>query len=214
MDHCEITTPTGERIIVLIVLDGATTLLTSSPVSSKSEPESIKIFREYVDQYQLQPKYVVADQAFMTPEWERICQILNIRPVSLGPMTPWPNLFKKQVKVVLQSIHDRSAPASLHAVSYRQLLREAALARNTSIIYGGVTPLELAFGRRPADIVQLDTALPSQLSHDPRPDEDTTIQLRDLARKSYIEARQSEDVRRDLAGQFRMSNKLIAPQNK
>ena len=72
MDHCEITTPTGERIIVLIVLDGATTLLTSSPVSSKSEPESIKTLREYVDQYQLQPKYVVADQAFMTPEWERI----------------------------------------------------------------------------------------------------------------------------------------------
>ena len=68
MDHCEITTPTRERIIVLTVLDGATTLLTSSPVSSKSEPESIKFFREYVDQYHLQPKYVVADQAFMTPD--------------------------------------------------------------------------------------------------------------------------------------------------
>ena len=116
-------------------------------------------------------------------------------------MTPWPNraetanrLFKKQVnKIMLQSIHDRSAPASLHAVSYRQLLREAALARNTSITYGGVTPHELAFGRRPADIVKLDTALPSQLSHDPRPDELTSIQLRDLARQSFIEARQSEE---------------------
>ena len=56
------------------------------------------------------------------------------------------------VKVMLQSTRDRSAPASLHAVSYRQLLREAALARSTSVTYGGVTPLELAFGRRPADM--------------------------------------------------------------
>lgn len=53
MDHCEIATPIGE----LTVLDGATTFLISLLVSSKSELESIKIFREYVD---------VADQTFMT----------------------------------------------------------------------------------------------------------------------------------------------------
>ena len=74
MKHYEITTPVGEHIIILIVLDGATTLLISSPVSSKSEPESIKIFHEYLDQCQLQPKYVVVDQIFIfiTSEWESI----------------------------------------------------------------------------------------------------------------------------------------------
>ena len=34
-------------------------------------------------------------------------------------------------------------------------------------------------------------------------------QLRNIAKKAYIEARQSDDVRRDLAGQFRMSTKTF-----
>ena len=38
---------------------------------------------------------------------------------------------------------------------------------------------------------------------------DTAQQLRDLSRKMYIEARQSEDIRRDLAGQLRLTTKPL-----
>ena len=146
----------------------------------------------------------------MTPEWERLYQRLDIRPITLGPgpMTPWPNraetanrLFKKQVNLMLGSLHDGTAHPSLTDVTYRSLLKAAALARNSSVTYGGVTPLELAFGRRPTDLIQLDTALPSQLTPEFSQEELSAQQLRDIGKKAYIEARQSDDVRRDLAGQ-------------
>ena len=119
----------------------------------------IEAFRKHLDQYnRLHYKYVVADRAFKTPEWERTHQILNIRPASLGPMTPGPNraetanpLFKKQVKVTLQSIRIGPCLCLLHAVSYRQFLREASLARKTFVPYGSVTPLESA----PSAVVQI-----------------------------------------------------------
>ena len=133
---------------------------------------------------------------------------VDIRAITLGPMSPWPNraetanrLFKKQVNLMLGSLHDGTAHSSLTDVTYRSLLKAAALARNSSVTYGGVTPLELAFGRRPTDLIQLDTALPSQLTPDFSKEELSAQQLRDLARKAYIEARQSDDVRRDLARQ-------------
>ena len=216
LDHCEITIPGDSKIVILVILDGATTLLTAQPVGSVGEQESIKCFRDYLENYQLQPKYVVADRAFMTPEWERLYQRLDIRPITLGPMTPWPNraetanrLFKKQVNLMVGSLHDGTAHSSLTDVTYRSLLKAAALARNSSVTYGGVTPLELAFGRRPTDLIQLDTALPSQLTPEFSQEELSAQQLRDLAKKAYIEARQSDDVRRDLAGQFRMSTKTF-----
>lgn len=117
----------------------------------------IEAFRKHLDQYnRLHYKYVVADRAFKTPEWERTHQILNIRPASLGPMTPGPNraetanpLFKKQVirSRCSQYIQVRACVA----VSYRQFLREASLARNTLVPYGSVTPLESA----PSAVVQI-----------------------------------------------------------
>ena len=66
---------------------------------------------EYFETYQLNPKYTVADQFFMGIEMEDYYSRHNIRPVSLGPGTPWPNraeaairMFKKQVSQKLQRI--------------------------------------------------------------------------------------------------------------
>ena len=120
-------------------------------VSSTNETESIQLFKDYLENYQLQPKYVIADRAFMSPASERMYQRLDMRPITLGPMTPWPNraetanrLFKKQVSLMMSSLHDGTAHQSLTDITYRGLLKAAALARNSSITYGGVTPLELA----------------------------------------------------------------------
>merc|ERR1712016_129643 len=57
-----------------------------------------------------------------------------------------------------------SLPKSI--VIQRALMRKAAMARNTSLTYGGKTPLELAFGRRPRDVITVENSNPEQLSHD------------------------------------------------
>ena len=214
IDHCDVVTPTNEKIVMFIILDGATTLLTAYPVKTKTDVESLKLFKEYVSTYHIQPKYVVGDGAFMGPDWEQYYQHFDIRPITLGAMTPWPNraetavrLFKRQVSLMLRAIQERTVHKTL-AVTYRDLLSAAALARNLSVTCGGVCPLELAFGRRPAELIQLDTALPNQLG-EPTVEDFTAQQLRDLSRKTYIEARQSEDIRRDLAGKLRLSSKPI-----
>ena len=93
---------------------------------------------EYFETYQLTPKYIVGDQAFMGLEMESFYNRLNIRPISLGPGTPWPNraeaavcMYKKQVTLMLKTIAEDPA---LGDITYRQLLRQASLAKN-SIVY-------------------------------------------------------------------------------
>ena len=120
IDHCQVPLGTGGHIIVFVILDGATTLLTAEAVITTQEVENITVLRNYFDQYQLQPKSVVADQAFMTETWEHFYQSLDITPIALGPNTPWPNqaeaavrLLKAQLKIMLSSIKAGTAPANL-----------------------------------------------------------------------------------------------------
>ena len=54
---------------------------------------------------------------------------------------------------------------------------------------GGVTPLELALGRRPADLIQLDVATPTQLTIDRNEEELTAIQIKQLSKQAFQEAR-------------------------
>ena len=221
IDHCQVPLGTGEHIIVFVILDGATTLLTAEAVTTTQEVENITVLRNYFDQYHLQPKSVVADQAVMTDTWEHFYQSLDITPISLGPNTPWPNraeaavrLLKAQLKIMLSSIKAGTAPATLKKVTYRQLVKAAATVRNQTVTYGGVTPLELAFGRRPADLIQLDVATPTQLTIDRNEEEMTAIQIKQLSKQAFQEARQSEDIRRDLAQNLRMSSKPLQVKDK
>ena len=157
----------------------------------------------------------------MTETWEHFYQSLDITLISLGPNTPWPNraeaavrLLKAQLKIMLSSIKAGTAPATLKKVTYRQLVKAAATVRNQTVTYGGVTPLELAFGRRPADLIQLDVATPTQLTIDRNEEELTAIQIKQLSKQAFQEARQSEDIRRDLAQNLRMSSKPLQVKDK
>ena len=90
IDPCQVPLGTGEHIILFVILDGgATTLLAAEAVTATQEAENITFLRNYFDQYHLQPKSVVADQAFMTDTWEHFYQSLDITPISLGPNSPW-----------------------------------------------------------------------------------------------------------------------------
>ena len=123
-------------------------------------------------------------------------------------------LLKAQLKIMLSSIKAGTAPATLKKVTYRQLVKAAATVRNQTVTYGGVTPLELAFGRRPADLIQLDVATPTQLTIDRNEEELTAIQIKQLSKQAFQEARQPEDIRRDLAQNLRMSSKPLQVKDK
>ena len=197
IDHCQVPLGTGGHIIVFVILDDIAHCRGSD---NYAWSQNITVLRNYFDQYHLQPKSVVADQAFMTETWEHFYQSLDMTPISLGPNTPWPNraeaavrLLKAQLKIMLRT--------------YKQLVKAAATVRNQTVTFGGVTPLELAFGRRPANLIQLDVATPTQLTLDRNEEELTAIQIKQLSKQAFQEARQSEDIRRDLAQNLRMSSK-------
>ena len=164
IDHGEVSINPQSKLQFLLLYDGATSLTTAYAVQNRSGLVTISHLQEYFETYQLNPKYIVADQAFMGTEMEDYYNRHNIRPISLGPSTPWPNraeaairLFKKQVSLMLISLKDDPLLAN---ITYKQLLRQACISRNTMVTHGGVTPIESAFGRRPADITAIENMTP------------------------------------------------------
>jgi len=105
-------------------------------------------------------------------------------------------MFKKQVSLMLISLKDDPLLAN---ITYKQLLRQACISRNTMVTHGGVTPIELAFGRRPADITAVELMNPAQLTTEAPAPERQIEALRSLVMRKFLEAKQSDDLRRDIA---------------
>ena len=91
-------------------------------------------------------------------------------------------------------------------VTYKQLLRQATLARNSMVTHGGVTRIELVFGRRPADVQSIENMTPPQLTSEVPEPERQIVAMRTLAMKKYLEARQSDDLRRDISTRLQLSD--------
>ena len=68
--------------------------------TAKQKLKPLAIFWSTSEAYQLNPKYLVGDQGFMGTELEAFYNRKNIRPITLGPGTPWPNravrMYKKR----------------------------------------------------------------------------------------------------------------------
>ena len=209
IDHGEVRE--GEQTyLFFLILDGATNLVTAFVQKTATDAETQENFREHMHQLQFRPKAVVGDQAFHTPSWETFYRTRGIKPVSIGPGTPWPNraeaavrLFKHQVKLMFAEI--KTNPV-YRDITPRELFREACWARNTAVTYGGKTPLELAFGRRPPDILDAETSSPQQLTTENLPADERVKQLQQLAMKCHLEARQAKDIRQDIASSLRFSH--------
>jgi hypothetical protein len=88
----------------------------------------------------------------------------------------------------------------------KHLVKKAVWARNTQLTFSGKSPIELAFGRRPPDIIQTENADPAQLSAEPEGDELRDQIVAKLALKAHQEAQQIQDIRRDLARKLRSSD--------
>ena len=187
-----------------MIYDGATSL-TTAVVQNQTDAWTISHLQEVFKTYQLNRKYIVADQAFMSAELEEYYNRYNFRPISLGTGTPWPNraeaairMFKRPVSLMLISLKD---DPSLSNITCRQLLRQACISRNTMTTHGGVTPVELAFGRRPADLTAIENMTAQLTSEAPAPERQIEA-LRSLAVKKILETRQSDDLRRDIASEL------------
>ena len=88
IDHGEVPISTTRKLQFLLIFGGATSLTTSYVVQTTSDAETIKFLVEYFETYQLNPKYIVADQAFMREELESYYNRQGIRPIALGPELP------------------------------------------------------------------------------------------------------------------------------
>ena len=201
VDHCEIELK-NKKYVVLLVLDGATNLLWATAQNSLENKETLTHLRSWNEQNNCIPKAIVGDEAFFSDEFLEYYKFHGIKDLPCGPRTPWPNraetavrLFKKQWIIMAMSLE---GDERFNSVTIRQAVKMTAWARNTQLTISGYSPLEIATGRRPPDLFDIETANPEQLTSEPPEEDVSTLALRRLALRAHQEARQAADLRHDM----------------
>ena len=202
VDHCEIELK-NKKYVVLLVLDGATNLLWATAQNSLENKETLTHLRSWNEQNNCIPKAIVGDEAFFSDEFLEYYKFHGIKDLPCGPRTPWPNraetavrLFKKQWTIMAMSLE---GDERFNGVTIRQAVKMTAWARNTQLTISGYSPLEIATGRRPPDLFDVETANPEQLTSEPPEEDVSTLALQRLALRAHQEARQAADLRYDMA---------------
>ncbi|CAE7294001.1 GIP, partial [Symbiodinium pilosum] len=202
VDHQEIQFRTA-KYVVLLVLDGATNLLWATAQKTLLPEETISALRLWIEENNRVPKRVVGDTAFFTPDFEKFYKYHNIAQYPCGPRTPWPNraetavrLFKKTWALFVKSLGEEGM---FEKITLSQAVKRIVFVRNCQLTVSGYSPLEVATGRRPPDLLDMETSNPEQLSLEGLPEDRTATQLRTIAMKAHLEARQSTDLKKDLA---------------
>ena len=96
----------------------------------------------------------------------------GITPYPCGPRTPWPNRAETAVRLFI-NVHGPLWPkhllmkAMVERVTVRQAVKKVVWARNCQLTISGYSPLEIATGRRPPDLLDVENSTPEQLSADP-----------------------------------------------
>ena len=201
VDHAEIQLRKN-KYMILLVLDGATSLLWATAQTSLNSKETIQALRLWTDENTCMPKAIVGDEAFFREDFLTYYRTHGIKKCPCGPRTPWPNraesgvrLFKRQWQLMSKNLEDDR----FKGVTIREAVKRTVWARNTQLTVRGYSPLEIATGRRPPDLLDIETSDPAQLSVDPLPEDKTQQDLQRLALKAHQEARQAADLRHDMA---------------
>ena len=199
---------------VLIIVDAATNYIWAAPQKTKLHAETLATLDQACVELHVRPKAICGDSYFHENDFQKHYAYYGIKPIPLGPHTPWPNraeagvkLIKTQVKILVESLrrYEEELP-SIREVSVRHLIGRACWARNSTVTYGGKTPAEMALGRRPPDILNLENMLPRQLATEPSVQQRLTEVVETEALKAHLEARQRVDIRRDLVARLRPSD--------
>ena len=93
-------------------------------------------------------------------------------------------------------------------------MKRTVWARNTQLTVSGYSPLEIATGRRPPDLLDIETSDPAQLSVDPLLKIKQQLELQRLALRAHQEARQAADLRHDMAKRTMPSDGPYKPGDK
>ena len=88
---------------------------------------------------------------------------------------------------------------TLSQITPAELMRKAATVRNTEVTLSGKTPMEVAMGRRPRDLMDPASVNPEQLTSTPTKQDLLNEEIQKLAVKTHLEVQQREDIRRYLA---------------
>ena len=202
VDHAEINYGMNSYL-VLLVIDGATSLLWATALTSLDAPETLGAFRLWIEENNCMPKGVVGDQAFFTDPFMDFYRFHGISPYPCGPRTPWPNRAETAVRLFKRAwVHMAKALTEegyVDRVTVRQAVKKVVWARNCQLTVSGYSPLEIATGRRPPDLFDVETSTPEQLSAEPPEEDRTMLQLQRIALRAHQEARQALDLRKDIA---------------
>ena len=130
----------------------------------------------------------------------------NVKRLPTGPHTPCPNqaetgvrLFKKCLLALVDTASRNLDQATLSQITPAQLMRKAATVRNTQVTMSGKTPMGLAMGRRPRDLMDPASMNPEQLTSTLTKQDLLDEEIQKLVMKTHLEVQQREDIRRDLA---------------
>jgi len=201
VDHAEIQLRKS-KYVVLLVLDGLSNLLWAMAQSSLSNKENIQAPRLRTDENHCMPIAVVGGEAFSQEDFRTYYRTHGIKECPCGSRTPWPNraesavrLFKRQWQIMSKKLEDDR----FRGVTVREAVKRTVWARSTQLTVSGYSPLEIATGRGPPDLLDIETSDPAQLSVDPLREDRTQQELQRLALKAHQEARQAADRRHDMA---------------
>ena len=173
--------------------------LWATALTNLEAPETLGAFRQWTDENNCVPKGIVGDQAFFTPQFMSYYKFHGITPYPCGPRTPAETavrLSKRTWSIMAKALADEGYA---ERVTVRQAVKKVAWARNCQLTVSGYSPLEIATGRRPPDLFHVETSTPEQLSANPPEEDRTTLDLQRIAMRAHQEARQSFDLRKDLA---------------
>jgi len=203
--------------MVLLVLDGTSNLLWATAQNSLSNKETIQALRSWTAEHNCMPKATVGDEAFFHEDFLTYYRTHGNKECPCGSRTPWPNraesavrLFKRQWQIMSKNLED----ARFRGVTVREAVKRTVWPRNTQLTISGYSPLEIATGRRPPDLLDVETSDSARLSVEPLAEDRTQQELQRLALKAHQEARQAADLRHDMAKRTMPSDGPYKPGDK
>ena len=111
VDHVDLSI---EKVLytILVIIDAASNLIWAYAQKSKSNEETIKTYVRATEDLGVVPRALCGDSYFHEPQFLRWYSYKNVKPIALGPNTPWPNraeatvkIFKKHAQIPVSYTH-------------------------------------------------------------------------------------------------------------